>query len=994
VQTPRLGKIETLGAGLQTPSRLGSPAFMPMKNANDAPPYIGALLAMLFATFFTTPVQSAIVYTGQTSGANDALPTNATAGTLTIPKPAGTVAGQALIASIAARPRNLTVNVPAGWIQMTITNQTNGGVSTLPGGMTLLTYYHIVGTTEPASYNWTFANTAGSGSSYGGSAVGGILAFSGIDTSSGSPINVWSQKLTASGLTHSTTSITPTVTNTMIVSSISYLSGGSFGNPSGITGITERLDQRAPATANAIGTTLQMSTAPWSTATATGSSQATASGDADTGIGHLMILEASTIDLAITMALNTALVAGGTGSYTLTVVNNGINAEPGPITVINTLPTGLTYNPAGSGGTGWACSAAGQLVTCTRAGALSAGGSAAPLLLNVNVSSTVSGTITNTAKVSGEGGDGNTANNTAVDTFSTNSVAANFNCVAVGAASNTGHLDTQLVNTAFNVDVVALKSDGTEETSYATTGSKNVTLEWVDGTCSTLSPTILQTVNITAANAGRKTVSSIINKAYRNLRCRVTDANQSPSVVGCSTDNFSVRPSNFTVTSNANADAAGISNSATPVLKSGAGFSLTAASNVAGYDNAPSLDTNKISAHTGSARAGTLTGGFGIANPATGEATGSAFKYSEVGYFNFAVNGVYDDIFTAVDSAVGDCTADFSNTTVGGKVGCKFGNTAATNYFGRFIPDHFDVTVKSNGTMSAACSSGSFTYTGQSMGYGSTPSLTIKPMNTVIGGSVTQNYSSAFQKLTASGVTITAPTEDGTQNGKDGLTKTKLTASMSSGTLTNSSGTLTYTLATGDQYTFTRDAKALIDAYTSNIRLAVTSVTDGEVSAAGVLPTLSPNGVSLRYGRLALQNAHGSELLELPVSLTAQYWNGSAFVLNTSDSCTTVSAPASGSGLTFYSPEAASGVQGNHLSAAETFATVSATNKLVAGDAQLKFSAPGGGNDGYLDMSIVAPNWLKFDWNAANAGDESPSGRATFGIYKGNDSQIYLREVY
>ncbi|MDO9195051.1 DUF6701 domain-containing protein, partial [Rhodoferax sp.] len=190
--------------------------------------------------------------------------------------------------------------------------------------------------------------------------------------------------------------------------------------------------------------------------------------------------------------------------------------------------------------------------------------------------------------------------------------------------------------------------------------------------------------------------------------------------------------------------------------------------------------------------------------------------------------------------------------------------TGQSAVLGRFIPDHFDVTVNSHGTMSAACSSGAYTYTGQAMGYGTAPSLTIKAMNALSMPTVTQNYVGGFQKLTASGVAITVPTEDSLQKGKDGVTKTKLTAAMTPGTLTDSSGTLTYTLAGGDQFTYTRDANALIGAYTGNIPFVVTAVTDGEVSAAGALPTLSPAGASLRYGKLSFSNAHGSELLALP----------------------------------------------------------------------------------------------------------------------------------
>jgi MSHA biogenesis protein MshQ len=99
------------------------------------------------------------------------------------------------------------------------------------------------------------------------------------------------------------------------------------------------------------------------------------------------------------------------------VTNNGINSEPGPISVVDTLPAGLTYNATGSGGTGWVCGVVGQVVTCTRAGALAGGASAAALVLNVNVGAGASGTLTNTAAVSGTGGDGNMANNTATDSY-------------------------------------------------------------------------------------------------------------------------------------------------------------------------------------------------------------------------------------------------------------------------------------------------------------------------------------------------------------------------------------------------------------------------------------------------------------------------------------------------------------------------------------------------------------------------------------------------
>ncbi len=566
-------------------------------------------------------------------------------------------------------------------------------------------------------------------------------------------------------------------------------------------------------------------------------------------------------------------------------------------------------------------------------------------------------------------------------TYSAASLPANFNCVETGATASTGHLYTKLVGTAFTFDVVALKSDGSVETNYVVGANKNVMVELVDGSGSTacasraaLSPTVSQTLAFASGNQGLKASAPMsVNNAYANLRCRVTDANQSPSVVACSTDNFAVRPTGFAVTSNINADASGTGTSATPTIKAGGNFTLSAASGVAGYNGTPQIDASKLSAHTGASQNGTLSGSFSAADPTTGTATGATFVYTEVGYFGLAPYGVYDAAFTAVDSAANDCGNDFSNALVGGQYGCKFGNLSATAYFGRFIPDHFAIT---QGSATAACVPSSpytaFTYFGQD---GFSTLFTLNAQNTA--NTTTQNYQGGFAKLD-----LTA------WNGFNFSSASLPTGSALSASSTAPTGVWNLGL-TNVVAKHRASRPTALTGETSVIVKAAPTDSDGVTTAA----TAVAPGTPLRYGRLNLQNAHGSELLPLSVSLTAQYWNGAAFVLNTDDSCTAISAPTSGSGLTFY-PEVASGAQGNHLSSAETTATVSATGKLVSGDAQLKFSAPGSGNDGYFDLNIVAPDWLKFDWNAATAGDESPSGRVTFGIYKGNDSQIYLREVY
>jgi uncharacterized repeat protein (TIGR01451 family) len=84
--------------------------------------------------------------------------------------------------------------------------------------------------------------------------------------------------------------------------------------------------------------------------------------------------------------------------YVLAVSNNGNVATNGIITVKDNLPNGLTF--VSGGGTGWACSAVGQLVTCTSSSVLGVNASSA---ITLTVKPTQFGTYTNIATAEGGG---------------------------------------------------------------------------------------------------------------------------------------------------------------------------------------------------------------------------------------------------------------------------------------------------------------------------------------------------------------------------------------------------------------------------------------------------------------------------------------------------------------------------------------------------------------------------------------------------------------
>jgi uncharacterized repeat protein (TIGR01451 family) len=116
-------------------------------------------------------------------------------------------------------------------------------------------------------------------------------------------------------------------------------------------------------------------------------------------------------DLAITKSHSGNFSAGTNGVFTLNVTNNGPSSTSGTIKVTDTLPTGLTYISAT--GTGWTCSAAGQVVTCTNPTILASGASAPAITLTVSVGAAAYPSVTNTATVSSGAFDNISSNNTA-----------------------------------------------------------------------------------------------------------------------------------------------------------------------------------------------------------------------------------------------------------------------------------------------------------------------------------------------------------------------------------------------------------------------------------------------------------------------------------------------------------------------------------------------------------------------------------------------------
>lgn len=199
------------------------------------------------------------------------------------------------------------------------------------------------------------------------------------------------------------------------------------------------------------------------------------------------------------------------------------------------------------------------------------------------------------------------------------------------------------------------------------------------------------------------------------------------------------------------------------------------------------------------------------------------------------------------------------------------------------------------------------------------------------------------------------------------------------------------------------------DPFNANISLSI-----NVIDADGIAATANPvvfgtgsgvpfnNGAAVRYGRVRLRTAVGSEVVDLPVTMTAEYYAGTntGFIVNTGDTCTTnVSLAFSGYTKNLNAGETCvrdSGSPGNSASGCAAAAPIAQrfNEPPALGDFNLRLAAPGAGNSGSVLINGTVPTWLRYDWNTATPGDENPSGQATFGIFGGESRQIYTRELY
>ncbi|OOZ38995.1 hypothetical protein BOW53_13420 [Solemya pervernicosa gill symbiont] len=344
-------------------------------------------------------------------------------------------------------------------------------------------------------------------------------------------------------------------------------------------------------------------------------------------------------------------------------------------------------------------------------------------------------------------------------------------------------------------------------------------------------------------------------------------------------------------------------------------------------------------------------------------------RYNEVGSVTFQANA---------NDYLGDTSAD----TVG---------TTATEV-GRFIPDRFILSAPTltNRSDLAPTIPADFTYMDEALELG----FTLTAVNAQ--GETTQNYEGSYAKLnpTSSGsLGLAAYDPVGGTDMSSRLDIGVSSGSWSSGSATISAEVAISRLASPDGI-FEGLQFGVIPGDSDGVTLDSTTL-DLDVDGDTTNDHAEIGDTDILFGRLNVLDTTGHESLPLPITLQAEYFDGSGFVTNDRDDSSLYNSTYGE--LDNYT---------DNLPTTSGEPTLSGSGTLSDGTGSgMSLSAPGSGNTGSVDLEYCLETctngtggaglgYLQYDWDGDGSHDDNPTGTARFGIYTGSDRQIYIEEIY
>ena len=304
------------------------------------------------------------------------------------------------------------------------------------------------------------------------------------------------------------------------------------------------------------------------------------------------------------------------------------------------------------------------------------------------------------------------------------------------------------------------------------------------------------------------------------------------------------------------------------------------------------------------------------------------------------------------------------------------GPLGTSTYIGRFYPHHFDTTV------GQGC--GSFTYSGQPFTVTATAQNNWLPTP-----SATQNYTGSFAFDTTLSDAAVSPIVN--FNG----TNTISAASFLNGTATKADVVYTFPVKQTPQQIITLRAN------------------DGDTGSAS---GLVEDTTEIRSGRMRIENAFGSELVDMPITAQAEYYDFAAndYAINTSDNCSNVDIrlddlggaadpvtvfDGTTAGLTCVWDDlgnSVSSIPGSlDYSCADDASKPQFFDPAMNGNLNIFLKAPGADITGDIGITLLStPLWLQLDLDGDGNPDGDPTATASFGLYRGDDRIIYWREAF
>lgn len=611
---------------------------------------------------------------------------------------------------------------------------------------------------------------------------------------------------------------------------------------------------------------------------------------------------------------------------------------------------------------------------------------------------------------------------------------------SVASTSTTGSINTKVSGTNATVKLVAVNALHTAvDTTFAGTAKIEV-LDATDGSgaldankcrsswtaVTSPAPT---TVNATFVAGVSTPYTFVVPDAYRNLRLRISYPASAPVLIGCTTDNFAMRPASLSSitardetwsTPYTTGTPRSLNNSG-PVHKAGRAFTISAtALNGAGspavtanYDGSPTVASTTLVQPSGAE--------CNLPNPACVAGTLSAVTWSGSGTVSTA---------SAAYSEVGVIQATFEDTTYANIDSTDANPVSSTSAvpasaavtIGRFVPDHFLVAAgtapifRTFGVADASCGGTapkrSFTYVGQDFNWQTAPSITITARS--FGGGTTALYRGSLFKIAGSDISYT---HSGNSGGAT-FVATPTTGNVAqnhngTGTATAGADIFSYARPASPLAPFTasismtmdvQDASEADGAITSNAGSGLTPVSFNSITFDGGNFSASlTGGKTFVYGRARLFNSYGPAQRDLPIDLRAEYYDGANFATNTKDNCTSLAAGnfklAYPTGSTLDSSNLGSG----HISLSGTFVSGLASLRITKpsptpstpGSATLclDLDVSTGGDTGCQATAPGNKLYLQGPWGSA-AYDKDPAGLVGFGLYGAPNNFIFFRENY